>query len=171
MEKQKHPDIIIGGLAAGLIGEARLTQDIDILIAISQEGVGDFLKQAIKCGFTFSSRKQIVEDVDLRGVFSLKRGEFHVDFILGNMPFEEEAFSRRQKIKLFNRTAYFPTPEDLILFKLIASRPKDLLDIQAIVLRHKQKLDQDYLKKWARIISDDLDDVQIYQKLEKLLKD
>ena len=59
--------------------------------------------------------------------------------------------------------------KDLILFKLIASRPKDILDIRSIILRHKKHLDTPYLRKWAQVISDDLGDVEIYTELEKLL--
>ncbi len=171
LEQQEMRYMIIGGLAVGLIGEARLTQDIDILVAVPKAGIDQLLTEARKQGFTFVSKKKVTEDINLRGVFFLQKDEFHIDFIMGTMPFEEEAFSRRKKIKFFNKNAYFPTPEDLILFKLIASRPKDILDIQSIILRHNVHLDRAYLRKWAHIISDDLQNRNIYQKLEDLLKE
>ena len=40
------------------------------------------------------------------------------------------------------------TAEDLILFKLVASRPRDLLDIQDILFTQGQ-LDETYLRRWA----------------------
>jgi hypothetical protein len=85
------------------------------------------------------------------------------------MPFEIEAFKRRRKIKLYNKTAFFPTPEDLILFKIIPGREKDMLDAKTIVTRHKDKLDTAYLKKWGQVISDDLQDVKVYKRLENIL--
>ncbi|MBM3249169.1 MAG: hypothetical protein FJZ11_02655 [Candidatus Omnitrophica bacterium] len=170
LNKEKLTYLIIGGLATGVIGEARLTQDIDVLISIPQYKIKDFFSKAKKIGFSYSP-KQVEEDIKLRGVFKLMLGDFHVDFIIAGMPFEQSAFSRKKKISLYNRVAYFPSPEDLILFKIIASRPKDILDIKAIVLRHRKRLDVTYLKKWARIISNDLQNVKIYTLLERLLKE
>ena len=42
-----------------------------------------------------------------------------------------------------------PTPEDLIIFKAIAHRPKDLMDIQAIVDSHED-LDEERIERWVR---------------------
>ena len=170
LEKENASYMIIGGLACGVIGEARLTQDIDVLIAISQDKIKKFLKTAKSKGFHFLI-SEIKKNMELQGAFKLQYADFHIDFIIAGMPFEEEAFSRRRKIKLYNKKAYFPTPEDLILFKLIASRPKDILDIKAIILRHGKRLDVVYLKKWAKVISDDIGDARIYTHLEELLKE
>ena len=41
-----------------------------------------------------------------------------------------------------------PTPEDLIIFKAVAHRPKDLLDIQAIITSHPN-LDRERIKYWV----------------------
>jgi len=170
LNKEKLAYLIIGGLATGVIGEARLTQDIDVLILIPKDKVKGFLNSAKKMGFSYSFNK-IGEDINLRGVFRLMLSDFHVDFIIAGTPFEQSAFSRKKKIRLFNKVAFFPSPEDLILFKLIASRPKDILDIKAVILRHREKLDTVYLKKWARVISEDLQNFKIFARLEELLKE
>jgi len=48
------------------------------------------------------------------------------------------------------REFYFlPTPEDLIVFKAVAHRPQDLLDVQAIVESHPN-LDRGRIKRWVR---------------------
>jgi hypothetical protein len=160
--------LIIGGLAVGVLGEARMTQDVDILIQLNPEDIPDLLKSATDKGFRFD-RKKVLETVELQGFFQLILGNFHVDFVIGSMPFEIEAFKRRRKIKLYNKTAFFPTPEDLILFKIIPGREKDMLDAKTIVTRHKDKLDTAYLKKWGQVISDDLQDVKVYKRLENIL--
>lgn len=41
-----------------------------------------------------------------------------------------------------------PTPEDLIIQKAVAHRPKDLLDIQAIIERHPE-LDRERIRYWV----------------------
>jgi hypothetical protein len=44
-----------------------------------------------------------------------------------------------------------------------------MLDAKTIVTRHKDKLDTAYLKKWGQVISDDLQDVKVYKRLENIL--
>lgn len=44
--------------------------------------------------------------------------------------------------------AWVVSPEDLILLKLIASRPRDIGDVMDIFLAQGQ-LDEEYLRKWA----------------------
>jgi hypothetical protein len=38
--------------------------------------------------------------------------------------------------------------EDLILFKLVAARPRDLLDVQDVLFTQGE-LDEPYLRRWA----------------------
>ncbi len=48
LNKEKVTYLIIGGLATGVIGEARLTQDIDVLITIAKHKIKSFLNRAKK---------------------------------------------------------------------------------------------------------------------------
>ena len=66
--------------------------------------------------------------------------------------------------------AFFPTPEDLILLKIIPHRAQDLLDAEKVVLRHKRSLNIKYLKDWAKRLSDEAEDLRIYNELQRLLK-
>lgn len=168
LEKVKPVYMIIGGLAVGLLGEARMTQDIDVVIAVSEGDIPKLLQEAKRRGFTFLAKK-IKEDVKLTGSFRIDYGFFHVDFIIGSMPFEISAFSRRKKIKLFGKPAYFSSAEDLVLFKLISGREKDILDIKSIINRQKGKIDTGYLEKWAKVIADDLENIKIYSTLRNIL--
>lgn len=65
--------------------------------------------------------------------------------------------------------ANFPSPEDFILFKLIPGRPKDLLDAESVVLRHRERLDRSYLERWAQRISDEMEGLRVFRTLETLL--
>jgi hypothetical protein len=83
---------------------------------------------------------------------------------------EENAFKRKQRIKIFGVGANFPTPEDLILFKVIPARPIDKIDGENIALRHKGKLDEKYLLDWVMKLSDEAQDARIYKDIKRLLK-
>jgi hypothetical protein len=53
------------------------------------------------------------------------------------------------------------TAEDLILFKLIASRPRDLIDVQDIFFTQGD-LDEAYMRRWAT-------ELGVAEKLEEVL--
>lgn len=71
--------------------------------------------------------------------------EIEVDISLGFSGFEKKALSRSKKMKFKNVELNVCTTEDLILFKLVAARQRDLLDVQELMHRHKEKLDFNYL--------------------------
>lgn len=86
------------------------------------------------------------------------------------LAFESNAFKRKKKIKIFDILASFPSPEDLILFKIITGRKKDIIDAENVVKRHGQEIDKDYLIKWAMKLSDIAEDMRIYNRVIKLLR-
>lgn len=76
---------------------------------------------------------------------------------------------RAKRLRLFRRTAMFPSPEDLLLLKVLAGRPKDLLDAEGILTRHRGRVDLKYLKGTAQRMADELQDAGIWQWLHRLL--
>ncbi len=168
LNKGKYKYLIIGGIAAGTLGEPRVTGDVDVDIMLNQEDIGGFLDKAKKAGFKVSQKK-CLEAAEQTGTFQINYGVFHVDFIIASTDFENQAFKRRNIIRLYGIKAFFPTPEDLILLKIIPGRRQDLLDAEKIVLRHREKLDIDYLKNWGRELSDQAEDMRIWNELKRLL--
>jgi hypothetical protein len=154
LNSEKYKYLIIGGIAAGTLGEPRTTADVDVDIVINKENIPDFLDKARKAGFK---------------VIHLE--EFHVDFIIASTDLETMAFEKAKAIKLYGIKALFPSPEDLVLMKIIPGREKDLLDAKGVIIRHKGKLDMQYLKTWAMKLCDEAQDMRIWQTLNKLLKD
>ena len=74
--------------------------------------------------------------------------------ILASLPFEQEALHRARTRRLFGRSVPFPTPEDLLLFKVLAGRDKDLLDARGVLRRHRGKLDLRYVEDTLRSLCD-----------------
>lgn len=169
LEKEKISYLIIGGLAVGVIGEARVTQDIDLIIFINKSELKTFLNKASKKGFDFDEQKVLV-DAEETGAIRLYYNDVWIDIILSSTELEESALARRKIIKLFKRRAYFPSPEDLILLKLIPGRKKDIMDAESIVIRHGKNLDRKYLEHWAQKICDEMEDMRVWKELQELLK-
>jgi hypothetical protein len=45
-----------------------------------------------------------------------------------------------------------------------------MLDAKSVAVRHKGRLDRQYLKKWAQAISDEAEDMGIWERLVKVLE-
>jgi hypothetical protein len=161
--------IVIGGIAASTIGEPRITADVDVDIVLNKEDVPHFLNKATKAGFRVSVSK-CLKSAERLGVFQISFGDYHIDFIIASTDLEAQACKRRKAIQLHGVKAFFPSPEDLILLKIIPGRDKDLLDAKSVVLRHKGKLDTRYLRTWARRLCDEAEDMRIWKTLNGLLK-
>jgi hypothetical protein len=170
LKETKTPYLLIGGLAASLLGEARVTNDADFIIVINDEKLKTFLKKAKEKGFKFPEKK-LWEVFSLRGLFRLFCEGLHVDFIRASTELEKEAFKRKKKTKLFRRIISIPSPEDMILFKTIPGREIDLIDIKRILTRHWKSIDRKYLEDWAMKISDEAEDARIYYRLKKIMKE
>lgn len=62
--------------------------------------------------------------------------------------------------------------EDLIIHKLIFYRPRDIEDLKAIILKQKNNLDEEYIKKWLKIFSKtlEIDLIERFETLKNTLK-
>ncbi len=162
--------LIIGGIAAATIGEPRFTADVDVDIVLNHEETVKFLDQLESAGFEIS-KNSCIERIRQTGTFQINDGNFHIDFIICSSELEKSAFNRKQTIKLYNIDAFFPTAEDMILLKAVPARSQDILDIEQIIIRNKEKLDIEYIESWAQRLSDEAQDMRIYNTIKKLLQD
>jgi hypothetical protein len=72
-----------------------------------------------------------------------------VDIFIVATPFQRTSFARLYRKLLGTRSVAVFTPEDLILYKLMAWRPKDRGAIQSILIINPS-LDRAYLADWAK---------------------
>lgn len=169
LDSEKMPYFVIGGVAVGILGEPRFTYDLDVDIFLSKDSLPQMFEHARKAGFRLDET-QAISDAKTFGSFRMFRGDVQVDFIIASTPLEDSVLRRCTKMELFEATVSVPTPEDLILLKIIPGRPKDLMDAESIVLRHGPSLDKNYLETWAKKICDEAEDFRIWRDLQSLLK-
>ncbi len=166
LQKSKTDYLVIGGLAVLASGEPRMTQDIDLILFIKKADLLPFLKKASKTLKVNS--KSALYGAKTRGAFSLACRNVPVDVILASTELERSALTRKISARLFGRKVNLPSPEDLILLKLIPGRTKDLADVEAIVSRKGPLLDRKYLRKWGEEISDMAEDTRVLRQLKNL---
>lgn len=160
--------LIIGGVAIGVWGIVRVTEDLDLIIFIPRKDAKKILEKAKTLGFRFDE-KAVIKQIKEAGVFKIYYGDYHLDFLIASTELEKSALKRKVKVKIFEREVFAPSKEDLLLLKIIPARPKDILDYEGIAMRQKGKLDVKYLESWARKLSDEAEDLRIYNELQRLL--
>lgn len=156
LEKSGCRWMIIGGVAASLLGKPRFTADVDAVALIEDKELSNLLKVAEHFGFK-ARIKDAVEFAQKNMVLLLRHTKtgINVDLSLGLLPFEKEAINRSKQFKIANITFNLPTPEDLIIFKAVAHRPRDIEDIREIVKIHPEmnkKHIERIVKEFARVL-------------------
>lgn len=162
--------IIIGGVAVSLLGRPRLTADVDAMVLVDTDELPHLLTIVEQEGL--SPRISDAADFARRyRVLLLQHQEsgVNVDISLGLLPFEVEAVERSQVHQIGALTLRIPTPEDLIVFKAVAHRPKDLLDIQSIV-ESCPDLDNRYIADRVREFAQLLEMPELWDDIAPWLK-
>ncbi len=161
--------MIIGGVAVSLLGKPRLTADVDAVILLSTEDLPRLMQAAIQEGL--APRLKDAEDFARRHHVLLLRHQesgIDVDISLGMLPFEVEAVERSLVYHVGSLAIRLPTVEDLIIFKAVAHRSKDLLDIQMLVEGHPD-LDRKRIKRWVREFALALEMPELWDDIAKWL--
>jgi len=161
--------VVIGGLAASLLGRPRLTRDVDVLVLVDEGRWPGFCAAGAKYGFvprrsntlTFAQQNRVL----------LMRHEpsgIDADVVFGSLTFERETVTRAVLIDVGGVLVPLPCPEDLIILKAVAHRPQDLSDIEAILAVHPQ-LHLKRVRRWVREFSEALSMPEILRDLETLV--
>jgi hypothetical protein len=163
--------VVIGGIAASVLGEARYTEDLDAMFLLSIQDIPQFLRYAKQEGIV--PRIENAEDFARKNrVFLLRHAitATNIDISLGIMPFEQEII-QRSSIQEFDDSLQvrLPTPEDLIIMKAIAHRPKDLEDIRTLAVKYTH-LDFARIERWIKEFAELLEMPELWGQIEKILK-
>ncbi len=150
---------ILGGLAVRVHGIPRPTYDVDFEVTVTDRQLIDFFEASDKLGYEVAAPYRAGWR-DLVGGMPLVKlktyvDDFHtidVDVFVNDTPFQTSIMDRRLRVPFESRQLWFVTPEDLILMKLLANRPRDQGDV-ADVLFVQGKLDESYMRHWANILS------------------
>lgn len=168
--KLDNPGVIIGGVAVSFLGRPRLTDDVDAMLLLSIEDIPRFLEAAsaeyinprIQNAAEFARRNRVL-------LLQHSPTETNIDISLGVLPFEKETVERRIVQSTPTLSVHLPTPEDLIIMKAIAHRPKDLEDIRTIVDKQSE-LDSERIEYWVKSFGEVLEIPELWHQIEDILK-
>lgn len=134
---------LLGGMAANLYRhEARATQDVDFGISATPVQTLALVDAFSKAGWTPELRAHKAETLRLAHD-DLPR----IDLLIAGTPFEENAIARAAPLTIDDHELAIVTPEDLIVYKLIAGRARDYEAVAAI-LNASAPIDSGYVTGW-----------------------
>lgn len=163
--------VIIGGAAFSILGKARYTEDIDAMFLLSTKDIPRLLEAASEEGIEprienaaeFARKNRVVL---LKHVIS----NTNIDISLGILPFEKEMVERSIVHQVDAALQIrLPTPEDLIILKAVAHRPKDMEDIRVLADKYPN-LDASRIEKWVKQFAEVLEMPSLWDDTADILK-
>ena len=170
LHKSNDRGVVIGGIAVGFLGRPRFTADVDAVFLLSTNDISQFVKLA-QAEDIFPRIPEAEDFARKNRVLLLrhKPTETDIDISLGILPFEEEMVERGSTKTFADLSIRLPTPEDLVIMKAIAHRPKDLDDIRTIADKYPD-LDRKRIEEWVKSFGEALELPDLWNQIKLLLK-
>lgn len=147
--KRRASYCVIGALALGAWGQPRTTQDLDLLTMLDgvkrSRVLADLQQNRFKLDTEWSKYNPMIRDWHFR----LQHHGIPVDLLLPRDAHDLAVLERRRRKTLGSLRLWVISPEDLILHKLKAGRPRDFEDSLSVIIRQGKRLDLKYLNHWG----------------------
>jgi hypothetical protein len=153
LESAGAPYAVIGGCARNAYAEARATKDVDFVVAGDPTSYAAVVGALAANGFTRASAVQSPNDEVPDLALYRDRNGRRIDILFAKTAFERSALTRSE-LRAPYLAVELPvvSPEDLIVYKLIAGRTQDWADVEKIldaVSAEARAVDWPYIEKWC----------------------
>ena len=159
------PHFFIGGLAVQHWGEPRLTADVD-LCAVTDPAETDALVQNLLKAF--AARADAADTARRVHLLPLRSSTgVTIEIALGFTGFEKIAAKRAKRIEVApGKSIPICSAEDLIVYKVVANRPRDVEDVEMVILRQQDRLDQRYIRRTLKEMEELADDPDCLRRFD-----
>lgn len=156
LAKSAIPYMLTGSFASSFHGVPRASNDVDIVIAPTEEQLSE-LKDILSDGEYYFDLDDALDALRRRrqfNVIDLETG-WKIDFIIRkSRPFSLTEFERRSQVHFEGLQLYIAQPEDIIVAKLEwakrASSERQIEDVVGILRVQSKDLDYSYIEKWVQ---------------------
>jgi predicted nucleotidyltransferase len=143
---------VMGGCARNAYAEPRATRDVDLVVAVDLDKHARLIEAMARRGFTAATTVASDEGVPDLTLFRDDAGR-RLDLLFAHTDFERAALDRSRAAEpLAGVSAPVISVEDLIVYKLLADRPQDRVDVQDVVRAVEARggaIDWDYVQGWC----------------------
>jgi len=163
---------IIGGIASSIRGKPRMTMDADVITLIAPEKVDLLISSMKEYGFnvTKSSESKIVSRMKRGLPVKLRYAKrYSVDLRLALYSIDKQTIKRAKPITIFDVELPIAVVEDLIVYKMVRFDEVDQADIKAMLVRNKNKIKIDDIKKATRKLIEETGNNSIERNLNTVI--
>lgn len=159
---------VFGAQAVIAYGVPRLSADVDVTVRLVPEDPERFATAMHAAGFAlrvddpdFVRRTRVMPFVHLATAMP-------VDVVLAASGLEDEFLDRARVVDLGGTSVPLIDPEDLVIAKVLAGRPKDLEDARSLWRIRGQELDADRIHRTLRLLEEALSQSDLVPSFESI---
>ena len=169
LEKAGIPSAVIDGLAVSAWGEPRLTRDADLKVLARRDERSRILE--LVADFT-PLHADPDEAFRRHGIaFFLDPAGTRINVMLAETLFDEAAIGRARIVELQpGLTVRVCSAENLIIYKMVSLRTQDRVDVEGIIRRQGNRLDDRYVEDWLCQFEQAPDDSTLIAEYRRLRK-
>ena len=161
---------LFGAQAAIVHGAARLTADVDVTVDLAARSSAELVNGLAAAGFE-PRVPDLGDVVETTRVLPLvhRPTRIPVDVVLAGPGLEDLFFARVEEHAIGGVPVPVASAEDVLTMKVLAARPKDLDDAEAIIRARGPRLDVERIRSTLRLLEAALDRRDLLTELERLL--
>ena len=161
---------VFGAQAVIAYGVPRLSADVDVTVDLVPQEPERFAREMETAGFTlraqdpdFVRRTRVMPFVHVATAMPL-------DVVLAGSGLEDEFLNRARTTDLGGTSVPIIDPEDLILAKVLAGRPKDMDDARGLWRLHGLALDAERIRRILRLLEEALGQSDLLSGFESIVR-
>jgi hypothetical protein len=162
---------VFGAQAVLVWGRPRLTGDVDVTAFFEPEEPEGFVAAMEQAGFAlrvanvgdFVARTRVLP-------FTHAPSGLALDVVLGGPGLEEEFLRTARQVDVGGVVVPVIGPEELIVTKILAGRPKDMDDVQGILRAQEDALDLGRVRELIRAVEAAIDQADLLPSFEDQLR-
>jgi hypothetical protein len=158
---------LFGAQAVMVWGRPRLTADVDVTIRLRSEDTASFRHDMEQAGFRLrvSDPEPLLARTRVLPFLHVAT-QLPLDVVLAGPGIEDRFIERAIRIEIEGLSVPVASPEDLIVMKVLAGRPKDLEDVRTVLTERLTKLDVAYLRSMLGTVEQALGQSDLLPLLE-----
>jgi len=168
MAEQGLPWYLFGAQAAIVWGSPRLSADVDITASIEPSSVDSFLEAMRRHGFDLLSADR---DLMMRSrvlPFVHRGTRILLDVVLAGPGLEDDFLQRAKRVDMHGSPIPVISPEDLVITKVLAGRPKDIEDVRGVIHERRAQLDGERIRQILGLLETALSQGDLLPVFEKI---
>ncbi len=170
MRRRRLRWYVFGAQAAVAYGRPRMTGDVDVTVDLKQEEPHMLLDELSSAGFAL--RIDLSEDF-LRESRLLPLVHtptaMPVDLVIAGSSLHAEFLARRRFVDIGGLRVPMLSPEDLVVTKILAGRPKDIEDVRGVLLE-QPRLNIESVRELLRDLAIALGDPSLLRRFERIVR-